>query len=238
MSKKIYLTIIALVALLTVLIAAIYIVQSSKSYDVGVKAGDVFTYQMTGTAETSPDDVEGASENFLDISESFLDINNIDFYRVEITTVDFPFVSYTETTQFKNGTNYSLDGAINVKTGDITMDGGFWGVFIANLSEGSLSRPDAPKSQSGASEGITIDSIEQRVYLDGNRATNFMSITGDLYDMDDPYYTRTGVRYTYVSFDKQLGILVELKDMQIYNNPQISLTVELKLVESNVLQVP
>jgi len=222
MSKKKYFIIIALVAVLAVVAVAVYAVQQSQELTVGVKAGDIFTYKMTGTVEIPSDDVP--------IPENILDVNNVEYYRVEITNVDFPFVSYIESTRFKNGTEHSYDGTINVKNGVNTGEGNFWGIFVAGLSKGSLSRPDVIN-------GAVVNDTETRTYLDGDRKINFLRAEAEFYDADDETLSRKYNIFTYTYFDKQIGILVELKDMRIYNDPQIMITVVWELIDSNVLQV-
>jgi hypothetical protein len=223
MSNKKYLTIIVLIVLIVSVIVAIYAVQPfTPNYDVGVKAGDVFTYQMIGVAEVPELDIT--------IPENYMDVNKTDYYRIEITKVEYPFVSYTETTQFKNGTSFSFEATLNVENGANTVEGAFWGIFIANLGVGKLSRPAVP-------EGITVNSTETRTYKDGDRQTSFLRAEAEFYDAEDETLSRRRNTYTYIYVDKEIGILVELSEMQIYNDPQIMLTITWKLVDSNVLQV-
>jgi hypothetical protein len=222
MSKKKYFIVIALIAMIAVFIAGIYAIQQSQKLTIGVKTGDIFTYKMTGTADVPTADVP--------IPENFMDINNVEYYRIEITNVDFPIVSYIETTQFKNGTSLTYTGAINVKNGINTGEGGFWGIFVAGLKKNSLSRPEI-------TDGLAIEDTETRTYLDGDRKTNWFHAETTLYDVDDETLSRECLVYTYIYFDQQTGILVELKDLKMYNDPQIILTVEWKLIDSNVLQV-
>jgi len=219
--NKTYLSIIVVVVLLVVIVAAVYTAQPKR--EIGVKAGDIFTYSLTGEAVDNTEDGNAVPKNFLDI-------NNVEYYSIEITKVEYPIVSYIETTQFKNGTGLTSEDTVNVESGD-TISGGFWGVFIINLKVGSLSRPDV-------SNGITINSTETRTYLDGERQTNFMRAEAEFYDADDPTLTRKYNAYTFMYIDKQLGVLVELTDMKIYSDPQIMLTVKMELISSNVLQVP
>jgi hypothetical protein len=221
-SNKSYLIAIVIVALLVVIVAAVYISQSpAPKRDVGVKAGDIFTYKMTGTANVNTEDDI--------VPENFFDLNKVEYYRVEITNVEYPMVSYTESTKFKNGTSIDFDDVLNVENG-ATMSGGFWGVFIANLTVGSLARPDV-------ADGISVDSAEIRNYRDGERQTNFLVAEAVFYDVDDPTLSRTYNEYTYIYVDRQLGILVEFTDMKIYTDPQVMLTVKMELISSNVLQV-
>ncbi len=45
---------------------------------------------------------------------------------------------------------------------------------------------------------------------------------------------RTFDDYLYVHFDGATGMLVELKDMRVYSDPQVILTTQWELVDSNV----
>ncbi|MDR2204402.1 MAG: hypothetical protein LBE76_08980 [Nitrososphaerota archaeon] len=221
MSKKIGLAIIVFVVVLTVVIVSAYVLQSSTSRTIGVNVGDVFTYSMTGRADTYDENVT--------VPANFLDINKVDYYRVEIISVEYPVVSYVETTKFKNGTSFSYDGMVNVEDGG--NSGGFWGIYLANLKKGSLTRPDV-------SDGVSVADTVMVSYLDGDRETNFVSAEGQFYDPTDELYTRQYYDYMWFYFDKETGILVGLKNMQIYSAPDIMLVVEYRLVESNVLQIP
>jgi uncharacterized protein (UPF0333 family) len=228
MPKKTYLAIIIIIVLAVASVAAFYVLQTPQENNTeptsttkaGVKAGDTFTYEIIGISETSSEDVT--------TPENFLDVNKTDYYRIEITKVEDPIVSYNVTWQFNNGTKYSYSSQINIDTGAYTQD--FWGIYTANLTQGSLSRPGYP-------EGATVNATETRTYLDGDRQTNILRMNGEFYDSSDLTYTKSYLEYTYVDFDSQTGMLVELKDMKIYTNPDIILTVEWKLVDSNVLQV-
>ncbi|MCL2134361.1 MAG: hypothetical protein FWH37_02240 [Candidatus Bathyarchaeota archaeon] len=222
MKHKIYYIILVLVVLLVVLVAVIYAAQPDVRPEVGVKVGDVFTYKMVGVAEWADEGVA--------IPNEFIAVNSTDYYRIQITGVESTNVSYTEITQFHNGTSYIYDGAIDVATGASSGEGSFWGIYAINLAVGKQSRPDY-------AEGAEIDSVEIVPYSDGDRTTNFMSVSGTFYDMDDETYSTTYESYAYIYFDKELGVLVALQNRQIYNNPQIMLTVYYVLVESNVLQV-
>jgi len=214
--------IIALVALIAVIAVAIYAFQQSTQLGVGVKAGDVFTYKITGTFETSE---EGTSA-----PDSFTEINKIDYCRIEIKDVNFPLVSYTETTQYKNGTIYNYDSTININSGVNTYESGFWGIYVTGLTKNSLSRPDVP-------EGARINNTETRTYRDGDRQTLFIQAENTYIDIDDESLSRQCLEYTYIHIDQQLGILVELTDMNIYTEPQIILTLKWELIDSNVLQI-
>jgi len=223
MSKEKQFIIIAFIVIAVVLIVTLYAVRPfAPKYEIGVKAGDTFTYQMTGVAESSDFDMV--------IPENYMDVNRTSHYRIEITKVSYPLVSYIETTLFKNGTIIRSEATLNVESGATTGEGGFWGIFVTNLGVGKLSRP-------AVTTGITVNATEIRQYQNGDRQTNFMTASAEFVDVEDETYSRTCTRFTYIHVDKEIGIMVELSERQIYNDPQIMLTTTWTLIESNVLQV-
>jgi hypothetical protein len=231
MSKKVYLALIMLVALVVVAsVTAFYIFNSNKRESsiiaVGVNVGDVFTYQMVGFANSHVE---------FSVPENFVDVNNTKYYRVEITKVEAPIVSYTVTWEFNNGTEHSYDGMINLENG--LYSGYYWEIYAANLNAGSLCRPeskDEPK----------INSTQTKSLSDGNdRDINFLYSNYEAYDPTDETYTKMCYVYHYVYFDKQMGMMMAYRTMQIYNSPEIILTVEYNLVEykqagTNTVKIP
>jgi hypothetical protein len=227
MPKKVYLAIIVLAVLVVASVAAFYALQTPPATEeptvtvkAGVKAGDTFTYSITGMAETGNDNVA--------IPSSFKELNQTDYYKITITNVEGPSVTYNSTWRFLNGTQFDRTETINVATGTDAVD--FWAIYAANLTKGSLLRP-------AIAGGATVNETETRIYMDGNRTANVFSMSGVFYDSEDLTYTRTYNAYRYVHFDQQTGMLVELKEIKIYTDPEIMLTVDWNLVDSNVLQV-
>ncbi len=225
MSKKMYLTLFAIVILIVVSITAFYLLSSPQriptTVTAGVKAGDVFTYQMVGFADSYTE---------FDVPANFVDVNKTDYYRIEITKVDTPIISYTETWQFKNGTKFSYDNIVNIENGLYANRNNFWPIYASDLTEGSLSRP-------GNSDEPTVSATQLKPYPDGDRKINFIRYEYDLYDPTDMTYTKTCYVNEYVHFDSQTGMVVEYNIIQIYNSPQIMLTVEHKLISSNAIKI-
>jgi hypothetical protein len=62
-----------------------------------------------------------------------------------------------------------------------------------------------------------------------------MTLQNEFPDASNP--ARVYADYLYVHFDKITGMLVELKDMQLYNSPEVILTYEWVLIGSNVWTV-
>jgi len=227
MPKKVYLAIIVLAVLVVASVAAFYALQTPPATEeptvtvkAGVKTGDTFTYSIKGMAETSNENVP--------VPTSFYELNQTDYYRITITNVEGTSVTYNHVWSFLNGTQIEKTETINVATGTDGID--FWAIYAANLTKGSLLRPSI-------AGGATVNDTETRTYNDGKRNTNIFTMTGVFYDAEDLTYSRTYNAYRYVHFDQQTGMLVELKEIKIYTDPEIMLTVDWNLVDSNVLQV-
>ncbi len=222
MRKKIYISAIILIVIIAVSVAAVIAFQPSPAQTVksGLKAGDTFTYSMKGMSEIGGPNVT--------TPENFLEINMTDYYRITITSVDNPVVSFNVTWRFTNGTQINKTCQVNVDTGVNSLE--FWAIYAANLTVGKPVRPAFPN-------GAIVNETESRAYRDGNRTANVLQMQGQFYDSSDLTYSRTYLDYTYVHFDSITGMLVELKDRKIYSDPQIILTIEWKLVDSNVWAV-
>jgi hypothetical protein len=230
MSKKIYTILIIIIVLVAATVAAFYLLRSSQSEGstilVGVRVGDVFTYQIVGFADSHVE---------FSIPENFVDTNNTKYYRVEITKVEAPIVSYTVAWEFNNGTKHSYDGMINLENG--LYSGYYWDIYAADLTAGSLCRPeskDEPRINSTQTKSLSVGN---------DREINFLYSNYEAYDPTDETYTKMCYVYHYVHFDKQLGMMVAYRTMEIYNSPEIILTVEFKLVEyklagSDTVKIP
>ena len=228
MSRKIYLTLILIIVLLVAAVATFYLLRSKESFvlTVGVNVGDVFTYQMVGFAELYEDWDLALDSSILD---TFADLNNAKYCRVEITNVDVPNVSYTITWEFKNGTTQNANGMVNIQDG--TYRGYYWNIYASGLTQGSISRP------SDSEEPIIIETIMES-YTSGDREINFIQRLGQSYDTNDASFSTQCYVYHYIYFDKQIGILTFFRSMEIYTSPPVIVTVEYKLIDSNIAQIP
>jgi hypothetical protein len=229
MSKKVYLPIIIII-LIVASVATYYLYTSpgrprDTTVTAGVNVGDVFTYQLMGIADSHVD---------FSMPENFADINSTKYYRVEITKVDVPIVSFKVSWEFNNGTLHSYDGMINLENG--LYSGFYWDIYAANLKAGDLSRPET-------TDEPIVNSTQTKSISGNNREINFLSAAYEAYDPTDETYTKMCYVYNYVYFDKQLGMMVAARNLEIYNSPEIFLTVEFSLVEytlagSNTVKIP
>jgi hypothetical protein len=216
-----------LVILLSTIIILVIIVftnlglQPAQVVVPGVTEGDVFTYDVVGLWSSNDPNVT--------VPETFLQLNMTEWYRVTITEVSGVEVKISTTWRFKNGTELAGTGTVDVETG--ISYGGFWAIYAADLRANDRVRPNGP-DRSTVNETIT------RGYgASGTRETNRLLITTQYYDADDPTLSTTYTEYAYTYFDRQTGILVELRNLSVYNNPQMTLTILWKIRDTNVWDV-
>ncbi len=183
----------------------------------GVAKGDVFTYNVMGKVDTKDPDAE--------IPAQIIDLNNTEWYRVTVTDVSGPDVSIDTVQHFKNGTEIAGTGTVNVETGINSPVNGFWTIFAANLRKNDRIRPNGP-------ERSTINATLNRDYGVGvTRETNALSIITQYYDSENPDITYTEYGNTW--FDRQTGMLVELRYISVYTDPQVTLTLLWKIRDTN-----
>lgn len=211
------------VAIIIIIAFVIYTNWGSQGETViapGVKAGDEFTYSINGFFSSTESNVTA--------SEEFLQLNMTEWFKVLVTDVSDQVVSVNTTWRFTNGTEFKESSTINVDTGIAYPSNGFYPIYAANLKANDYLRPHGP-------DRSTINETSTRQYASGTRQTNRRTISISAYDEDDP--TRTWVETPTIYFDKQTGILVELRDVNVYTNPQMTLTILWKLTDTNLWQV-
>jgi hypothetical protein len=209
--------VIIVIILLAVIVYANLGTQSNQ-FVAGVKAGDVFTYEMQGLWES--DDPNAT------ISDTILQLNMTEWFRVTITNVSNPDVSLHTVWRFKNGTEIEADGEMDLETG--FSSGGFWAIYASNLDAGELTHPKGP-------DRVAVNDTITRNYPSGVRETNRLMLTAQFYNVNDPSRTYTDSRT--VQFDKETGMLVELFNQNVYNSPEMTETIWWKLTDSNVWTV-
>jgi|WetSurMetagenome_2_1015567.scaffolds.fasta_scaffold04485_9 hypothetical protein len=225
MPKKLYLVIAVAIIIVTIIAAAFLSSQNSTNPPTakavsGLAPGDTFTYNIKGIADVI--DENGT------IPESFSELNKTDIYQVTITAVNGGQVSYNTTWRFVNGTERNTQGSGDILTG--ISDQNFWAIYPSNLTLNSLVRPLG-------TDGMIVNQTETSTYSYGPRTTNVMSVQNQFVNTDDPTLSKTFDDYLYVHFDKITGMLVELKEIKYYNDPQIVLTVDWQLQSTNVWSV-
>lgn len=226
--KKRQSRLIVLLALLLFIIVILAVIiftnlgmQPAEAAVPGVAKGDVFTYNIMGIVNAPP-----KSSIPEEIPSTFLNLNKTEWYRVTVTDVSGPEVSIETTQHFKNGTEFTGTGLVNVETGINSPMEGFWAIFASNLNANDRVHPNGP-------ERSTVNATMTRDYGEGGiRETNALTITSGPYvDQDDPSKTYTEYGNTY--FDRQTGMLVELRYIYVYNNPEVTLQLVWKLADTN-----
>lgn len=193
-----------------IIIIAAFMVYTYLGSHRGLNVGDEFTYDIKGYWSSQDPDVTP--------SESFFELNMTDWFKVTVTEVSEEEVSINTTWLFNNGTEVKATSTINLKTGITYPSEGFWPVYAPNLRAGDYVRPIGP-------DRSTINETQTRDYGAGvTRETNLVSVMQESYDANDPTYTRTLTEYTNTHFDRQTGMLVELRYVSVYTNPDMTLT--------------
>ncbi len=219
---KIGYIIIAMVVILVIGTAVAFVALQPKpadiQYTIGVKAGDTFTYSVKGLAEQY-----SANET---IPARLYEVNKTDYIKVTITNVVGPNVTFSTTTRYINGTQFEYTDTLNVIVGNQSAP--FYGIYASNLKQGDLVR-------ALDSERATFNSTETRTYANGDRATNALKWSNEYINAEDTTQQLYRNRYIYV--DQATGIMVELKNIDIYTSPKIMETIQWQLIDSNVIQV-
>ncbi len=178
----------------------------------GVAVGNTFTYDVASFWSSSDPNAT--------IPIDLVDVNQTEYLQVVINGVSGSLVSTLYTYHFKNGTETSSGGGMNLETGE--SNGGFWAITAADLSVNERIHPLGQDT-------ITVNETMIRNYLGVERETNRL-ITE--YREND-----TDVRMDRY-FDKKTGMLVELRDETSYVNPTRTITVFWKIKETNVWSSP
>ena len=206
--------------LLVILCSATVGTNSAQALLAGVTQGNEFTYEIMGLWQS----VVGAT-----IPEDVLQLNNTDYYKVTVTNVVDANVAVHTIWRFKNGTRVEGDSEVDLETGIFT--GGFWAIFAPDLNTSDLIHPSGP-------DQITVNETITRNYLNDGRDTNYVITSIWQPDPSDPTSSTYYTQKTEVYFDKQTGMLVELRDEATYNNPSRTVTIIWEITDSNVWTVP
>jgi hypothetical protein len=215
MQTRVYITII----LMALLVSGVIHVAAAQDIVAGVKPGDVFTYDVTGSYP--------ANDPTLDIPPAVISAHATDHFTVLIDavtdSVPGPEVGYTVFWHFNNGSApRNESGIVNLETTANT--GTFWAIVSANLNTTQRIHPHFGPDLSVFNETIRY------TYSNYTRDTNRLQL-------EFAYQNNvTGATYTEQTdtyFDKQTGMLVQLNDVSNYQNPAFTTTITWKLRETN-----
>jgi hypothetical protein len=210
--------ILVAIAVFTTLIVAAIVFANFGMQARPLTEGDVFTYSVKGLWESNDPNAT--------VSDELLQLNMTEWYRVTITNISDPEVSIHTVWRLTNGTEIENNGKVDIETGVST--GGFWAIYAANLDAGKIAHPTGP-------EPVTIESTVNRGYTSGERETNLLTLTAQFQNKNDPSLVYTD--YRIIQFDKQTGMLVELRNETTYNRPELTETILWKIIDSNVWAV-
>lgn len=214
---------ILLAILAVIIIIAAFMIYTYLSSQHGLNVGDEFTYDIKGFWSSPDPDVRP--------SGSFFELNMTERFELNVTEVSDEEVSINTAWLFNNGTEVKATSTINLQTGMTYPSGGFWAIYAPNLEAGDSVRPIGP-------DRSTINETQTRDYGGGvTRATNLLQLMQESYDANDPTGTRTLTEYTNTHFDKQTGMLVELRYTSVYTNPSMTLTVSWKIRDTSVWNI-
>jgi len=211
MKHRLYALIISLAALL--LFGAMLSALAQDEIVAGVKPGDVFTYDVTGSYPSN--------NPALNISQEIINAAASDYFRITIVNVSNPEVGYTWLWHFTNGTDQTGDGNLNLETTANT--GPFWPIVSANLTlEDSIHPHFGPRS--------TFNETVRWAYTNYTRETNRLEIQ-TVEQQSETQAIRAVHSDAY--FDKRTGMLVQLEDRADYQTPAYTTIISWKLSETN-----
>ena len=108
--------------------------------------------------------------------------------------------------------------------------GNFWAIYLPNLNKNN---PLNPK----ADNGLIVNSTSTETFADSTRTTNTWSTDNVLYDSNDPTGSSQEDNFISVDFDRQTGILIDLINLEQFNNPQYDILTTWTLTNSTVWTV-
>jgi hypothetical protein len=204
---------------------------NAQTYTPGVTDGNVFKYQYEIVAKVNSSQQVTVPTPFDALVEQ---AKTIDWIQMTITAVSGNTVTAEMLTRYKAGTQQSYMGTVDVATGQ-----GQLAQFLiaANLTTNS------PLHQ-GSSE--IINGTITRTYTSGTRELNYQTIVSQ-YTVQPEELSRYNitvplqqVNTQQAYWDKTTGALAELSFDMKTTSTQVNatLTLNLKLVESNVFAVP
>jgi len=179
----------------------------AQTYVSGVAEGDTFTYDLAG--------FWSSNDPRATIPQSLLELNETVDYQVKINGISGAEVIAYSAWHFKNGSEASALGNVNIETG---VGSGELLILAANLSANDRIHP---KGQ----DTITINETVVRNYLGEDRETNHVMLS-----FQENGNTGTLNRY----FDRETGMLVELRDETLYINPDRTIIVTWKIKQTSV----
>ena len=193
--------------------------KSTLSQAEGLKVGDTFTYNLTGST------VLGSGDTV--IPAEFYQYNETNYFRVTVTEVNGTQVDLSTTWAFYNGTQVTRPQILDLSNGGEADQNGFFAVYSPDLKVNALIHPKGD-------DGLIVNSTSTQEFANSSRTMNYWSIEKEFIDSSDPTANTMRNEFMGVYFDEQTGILYKLTHIEFYTNPEIELTITWQLISSNV----
>ncbi len=228
-NRKNYIAVLLIALLIVALGVVFYVIANPlpRIITPGVKAGDTFTFTLRGTS-SEPD--IGAVNSL--VQYDFLIFNQTETYKITIDEVNGTQVAFSTTWKFINGTEIKDQQKIDIATGNKTATEGkddqivFWAIYGSNFTKNERLRPYG-------GDRTTVNETETRYYQGIGREINIFSLQNQFTNIQDPTGSMQRFDSLWIYFDKIAGMLVDLRNIQIYTNPNVQLTITWKLIETN-----
>jgi hypothetical protein len=196
----------------TFLLLALVVAASAQTRTVGVSVGNKFRYSVT--VNWSSNDPSSKPSSYL------VDANNTQWLEVTITAISGTNITGQTTKHYKNGTEITMGGWVDVNTGggeNITSV-----IISANLAAGDSVYPSSP---------YNINETVPRTYLSGVRDTNHLNTT---------YSSGTQSYPSNLYWDKSTGVGVEQLQEATNKTGTYTTTASLdtQIISSDVWNVP
>ena len=222
-NKKVVFAIV-LVAVLAVAATSFVLFSGQKhpvTVTVGVKVGDTFTYALSGLSDGPVPST---------VSADFGIYNETSYYKVTVTAVNGTRVALDTDWVLRNGTSIDAPQTIDVASGILSDQGGFYALYPADMKTNQTVYPHVY-------QGVWINGTSQMTYAGGTRDANYYTATSLLYYSQDPTHSTQCATYDQIQFDKQTGMLTGMISIRDYNNPVLSTEIIWTLTNTNAWQM-
>ena len=205
MKIRLYITII----LMALLISGVVPIVLAQDIAAGLSPGYQFTYSVTGSYFTVDASVE--------IPEEVINAQQSVYFKVMIDNVTGPDIGYSWLWHFANGTDKNGTGTLNLET--TTNTGPFWAIVPANLKAGERIHPNFGPDLTVSTRplcgliqtALETNYLELQIAYQNEAAQAFKNVTSESY------------------FDKQTGMLIQLSEKTVYQNPAFTTIITWKL---------
>lgn len=202
------------------LLLALVVAASAQTRTVGVGVGNKFRFTL-GTVSWISDDPSATPPSAL------VDANNTQWVEVTITTISGTNVTGQVTRHYKNGTEITEGGWVDVDTGDGENITGL--VISANLAAGDSVYTSSPYND------YIINETVPRTYFGGVRDTNHLNTASNTNSSSGTLSLRTNLYW-----DKSTGFAVETRQETTSQTGSYTTTwsEDGQIISSNVWTVP